>query len=145
MTERGFPTAQECVAYGCTFRPDQVHNYSLRGPPPSLLTRAGKFEIAKCKLLNANFKLKTGACCLFILQFAICIYQFAIALLFRSFRHRHRLNHNSFARFVIGVGGDSADGANRGQRFFVGRLAEGRVLSVQVRSATQADKKLRSA
>src|SRR5262249_55928203 len=39
-TERGFPTAQGSVAYGCTFRPDQVHNFPLRGPPPSPVTRA---------------------------------------------------------------------------------------------------------
>ena len=31
---RGTPTAQEVVAYGCTFRPDQVHNSPLRGTPP---------------------------------------------------------------------------------------------------------------
>src|SRR5438067_4289320 len=31
---RGTPTAQGVVAYGCTFRPDQVHNSPLRGTPP---------------------------------------------------------------------------------------------------------------
>src|SRR5262249_10678809 len=33
-------TAQRLIAYGCAFRPDQVHNCPLRGTPPGSLTRA---------------------------------------------------------------------------------------------------------
>jgi len=38
--KRGWSTAQGGVAYGCTFRPDQVHNFPLRGSPPDPLPRA---------------------------------------------------------------------------------------------------------
>jgi hypothetical protein len=50
--ERGWSAAQGRIAYGCTFRPDQIHNFPLRGTPPSPLTRAG--------MIAAGFPL-TGA------------------------------------------------------------------------------------
>jgi len=47
VSKRGWSTAQGGVAYGCTFRPDQVHNFPLRGSPPSSLPRASMMVTPK--------------------------------------------------------------------------------------------------
>src|SRR5437868_508507 len=63
------------IAYGCTFRPDQVHNFPLRGNPHSSLPRASVMQIVGCRFEIENTSRRL---LLFILKSAISNLQSSI-------------------------------------------------------------------
>src|SRR5262245_55575655 len=124
VTGRGESTAQGVAVYGCTFRPDQVHNFPLRGSPPSPLTRAGE-------ICGAGLQPATDAGC-----------KPAPQLLWSSL-HRRLLDCHLLGRTTTGRP-HVADGLDRGQRRFIDGLAEGRVLLVKKILRTQTDEEPRA-
>ncbi len=51
----GVPRAAPSGAYGCTFRPDQVHAFRSVGPPPVLPPAGYFFVCPRAKILATKF------------------------------------------------------------------------------------------